>query len=248
MPRGGAGYDRHITVFSPEGRLFQIEYAFKAVKASGLTSVAIKGKDCVVFVGQKKVPDKLVDPTSVTSLHNITPDIGCIMTGAEADKLRQVEVARQFAANFLYQNGYEVPVHYLAKQIATRNQLWTQHAAQRAMGVVMILGGVNAEDGSKLYKVDPAGQFMGWKATSAGLKFEAAQNHFEKALKKDGQEFKGLSADEAVDTAIMALQAALATDFKAEDCEVGICEQGKSFRVMKNDEVTARLTAIAERD
>jgi 20S proteasome subunit alpha 1 len=114
----------------------------------------------------------------------------------------------------------------------------------------MILGGAGAadEDGAQLYKVDPAGQFMGWKATSAGAKFEAAQNHFEKQLKKDGAEFKNLGTTESVDAAIMALQAALATDFKAEDCEVAVCEKGKPFRVLADEEVAARLTAIAERD
>merc|ERR1719258_671022 len=83
MSARSAGYDRHITVFSPQGRLIQVEYAFKAAKGPGITAVAIRGKDCVVLVSQKKVPDSLVDPACITHLHKITPKIGAVTCGAK---------------------------------------------------------------------------------------------------------------------------------------------------------------------
>lgn len=83
MSRGGssAGYDRHITIFSPEGRLYQVEYAMKAVKHTQLTAVAVKGEDSVVVVCQKKVPDKMLDPSTITSLWRISDQVGAAIIG-----------------------------------------------------------------------------------------------------------------------------------------------------------------------
>lgn len=76
-------YDRNISVFSPEGRLFQVEYALKAVRNEGITTIAIRADDAVVLVTQKKVQDRLIDPDSVYHMHNITNNIGCVVTGSQ---------------------------------------------------------------------------------------------------------------------------------------------------------------------
>jgi 20S proteasome subunit alpha 1 len=82
------------------------EYAFKAVKGGNLTSVAMKGNGCVALVTQKKVPDKLIDPASVTHMYRLTPQLGCVMTGLSADGKALVVKARQEAAEFKFDNGY----------------------------------------------------------------------------------------------------------------------------------------------
>ncbi|XP_062216595.1 proteasome subunit alpha type-6-like [Phragmites australis] len=116
----GAGYDRHITIFSPEGRLYQVEYAFKAVKSAGFTSIGMRGKDSVCVVTQKKVPDKLLDHTSVTHLFLITKYIGLLATGFIADARSLVCQARNEVAEFCFKWGYEMPVDVLAKWIADK--------------------------------------------------------------------------------------------------------------------------------
>ncbi|GMH68087.1 hypothetical protein TrLO_g13702 [Triparma laevis f. longispina] len=80
-----SNYDHHISIFSPNGRLYQIEYAFKASQSSGLTSVACRGLNSVAICTQKKVPERLVDPESVSNVFTIVPSIGCLMTGIGPD-------------------------------------------------------------------------------------------------------------------------------------------------------------------
>ncbi|KAI3997457.1 hypothetical protein MKX01_008064 [Papaver californicum] len=246
MSRGsGAGYDRHITIFSPEGRLYQVEYAFKAVKASGITSIGVRGKDSVCVVTQKKVPDKLLDQSSVTHLFPITKYLGLLATGMTADARSLVQQARNQAAEFRFKWGYEMPVDVLAKWLADKSQVYTQHAYMRPLGVAAMVLGIDEETGPQLYKCDPAGHFFGHKATSAGLKEQEAINFLEKKMKSDPK----FTYEETVQTAISALQSVLQEDFKATEIEVGVVrKENTEFRVLTTEEIDEHLTAISERD
>jgi len=241
------GYDRHITIFSPEGRLYQVEYAFKAVKGAGLTSVAIKGADAVVMVTQKKMPDKLMDRDFITHLYHITKNIGCVTTGMSADARALIFRAREIAAKFADKNGYEIPVHYLALKVANIGQLYTQHAYMRPFGVTAIFCQIDDEKGPSLYKVDPSGHFLGYYACAAGAKEQEATNALEKIIKKKAD----LSEDQTIDEAIQCLQAILGMDFKATDIEVGLVSKVRGstkFQKLSDAEVEEHLTAIAEKD
>lgn len=97
-----------ISIFSPEGRLYQVEYAFKAINSAGITSAAVRGRDAAVVISQKKIPDKLIDPSTVSYIFEISENVGVVMTGSLADSCAQVARARSEAADFQYKYGYEM--------------------------------------------------------------------------------------------------------------------------------------------
>lgn len=251
MNRGSsAGYDRHITIFSPEGRLFQVEYAFKAVKGPGITSIAVRGKDSVCAVTQKKVPDKLIDPTSVTSAFQLSENHGCIATGVLTDAKAMVQRTRSEAAEFKLDYAYEIPVEYLARRVADENQVYTQHAYMRPLGVSMTIIGMDEEMGPSLYKCDPAGHYVGYRACAAGAKEQEALNFLQNKFKtKDGELPVLLSEEDTIQTAIAALQNVLSADFKPEEIEVAVVSASNpKFHLLSADEIEEHLTSLAERD
>ncbi|CAD8060597.1 unnamed protein product [Paramecium primaurelia] len=245
MSRGSQGHEFYITLFSPEGRLYQVEYAFKAVKTSGLTSIGVKGTDTVCLITEKRVPDKLIDEKSVTNLYNVSEKIGALTTGIPSDARALVTRMRYEAGEFRLKNGYYCPVDVLSKRMADLAQTNTQYYQMRSYGVETILCQYDDELGPLLYKLDPSGHYSGYKATASGVKEQESINYLEKQIKKKAD----LNYDETIMLAIQTLQNVISQDFKPTDIEVGIVtKQDKKFHKLTNEQVDHYLNLIANRD
>lgn len=240
---GSTGYDRHITIFSPEGRLYQVEYAFNAAKTSGLTSIAVRGKDSVCVITQRKIPGKLIDPESITSIIPISNTLGAVINGIQADCRAIIQKARKDSADFRLKYGYNIPVDHLAIRMADMAQLYTQHAYMRPLAAVSIFFGIDDEQGPQLYKVDPAGYCVGYSAVSYGAKEQESSNYLEKKIK----EKPDLSFAATVQTALSAMVSVLSEDFKAREIEIGVLSiEHPTLHLLTPNEINAHLQRLED--
>lgn len=243
-----AGYDGHITIFSPEGRLYQVEYAFKATNQTNINSLAVRGKDCTVVISQKKVPDKLLDPTTVSYIFCISRTIGMVVNGPIPDARNAALRAKAEAAEFRYKYGYDMPCDVLAKRMANLSQIYTQRAYMRPLGVILTFVSVDEELGPSIYKTDPAGYYVGYKATATGPKQQEITTNLENHFKKSKiDHINEESWEKVVEFAITHMIDALGTEFSKNDLEVGVATKDKFF-TLSAENIEERLVAIAEQD
>jgi len=238
-------FDKALKVFAQDGHIYQIEYAFKAIQSFGMTSIAVRGTDSVVVCTQKKVPDRLLVADSVTSIFNIADTIGLIAVGNMNDAKSLVTWLRHQATEFKFKNGYEVPLHVLAQTMGQFQQKYSQYVGMRPFCTTLTLVGCDEEFGPQVFRVDPAGHAVGFRAVSTGTKEQEAMSQLEKHFKKNQGQW---SYKEAVEVAIQTLQTVISSDFKANEIEVGVATvQNPRFVKLTEAEIEKHLNELADK-
>ncbi|MFH0829773.1 MAG: archaeal proteasome endopeptidase complex subunit alpha [Candidatus Aenigmatarchaeota archaeon] len=212
------GYDRAIVTFSPDGRLFQVEYAREAVKR-GTTSLALMFKDGVVFAAMRPLPELSIPNGGSDKVHQLDDNLGTAISGFLADGRVLIDIARMKAQ--VYKLTYDEPLHVLGavKEVSDRMQLYTQFGGVRPFGVALLIGGVD-EKGPQLYEIDPSSAYYAWKAQAIGKGSAEAL----KILRKSWKE--GMDQDSAIKLAIEALKAA-EKGVKPVEMELAIATENK---------------------
>ncbi len=182
------GYDRAITVFSPDGRLYQVEYAIETVRR-GTVAVGVKCKDGIVFAVEEK-PRKLQISENAQKIFQIDDHVGVAAAGYIPDARSQVDNARFFSQSNKMIYDEEVEVETIAKHLADQCQQYTQYAGVRPYGVALILGGV-VNNTPQLYLTDPSGTYISYDAISIGSGSDSVTDFLEKTYKEE------LTLDEA---------------------------------------------------
>ena len=176
------GYDRSSIMFSPDGRLLQVEYAKKTVK-QGTTAMGMVCKDGVLLLADKRINEPLVLPSSVEKVSPIDDHIGATASGIVSDGRILIDNGRMMAQK--HRVTYDTPIDVLSlvKGICDIKQYYTQMGGARPFGVSLLIAGIN--DGNDLYVTDPTGIFFQYKATAIGDKDEEIKLLLNKMYKEN---------------------------------------------------------------
>jgi proteasome alpha subunit len=190
------GYDRAITVFSPDGRLYQVEYAIETVRR-GTIAVGIKSKDGIVIAVEEK-PRKLQISDVAQKIFQVDDHVGLAAAGYIPDARSQVDNARFFSQSNKLIYDEPVEVETIAKHLADQSQQFTQYAGVRPFGVSLIIGGV-VNNNPELYLTDPSGTYISYEAIAIGSDSDKVTDFLEKTYTNN------LSLDDAGALAVAAI-------------------------------------------
>ncbi len=221
------GYDRAITMFSPDGRLLQVEYAKKTVR-QGSSAIGIVCKDGVVIITDKRIVDKLIVPEAVEKIFQIDEHIAATASGILSDARVLIERAQLKAQQ--HRVVYDAPVEpiTIVKDICDLKQICTQSGGLRPFGVSILVGGIDKE-GPKLFETDPTGIYFRYYATAIG----EGETEIEEILHKNYKE--DITIEEGIELGVKAIVEVIDKDIPVErlDCAYVKSDEKKFVRPKK---------------
>jgi proteasome alpha subunit len=224
------GYDRAITVFSPDGRLFQVHYAQEAVRR-GATVMGMKSKDGIALLVDKRISTKLLEAESIEKIFKLDDHIGAVASGLVADGRALVDRARVEAQVNHVTYGEPISIEVLAKKISDHIQTLTQYGGVRPYGTALLIAGVD-DSGQRLFETDPSGALYEYKAVSIGANRNIVMEMLENQYHSD------MSLDDAILLGIRALYKSMEAKGEFPTIEVGIIGAvDRKFRKLSESEV-----------
>ncbi len=237
MPHQLMGYDRAITMFSPDGRLLQVEYAKKTVR-QGSTAIGMVCSDGVLLVTDKRIVDTLVVPESVEKIWQIDDHIGATASGILSDARVLIERAQLRAQQHRVTYDTEVDVITIVKDICNLKQICTQSGGLRPFGVSILIAGIDA-DKPTLYETDPTGIFFEYKASVIGEGEVEIEEILQKEYKQD------LIIEQGLKLCLGALRKVLGENFSIERIDAAyIKKDEKKFKKFSKETIDRNLSEV----
>lgn len=235
MQPSGRGYDHSITMFSPDGRLFQVEYARESVKR-GTTTAGLKFRDGVILVCDKRIASRLILPESIEKMFKIDDHIGFATSGLVADARQLVDRARVECQVNRITFAAPVPVDTLAKKICDFKQSFTQYGGARPYGTALLIGGVD-ENGIHLFETDPSGAYQSYHAGAIGSGRVNVVEYFEENWKS------GMTLNAGVKLGLEALRTSLDAELNRDAVEIAIIDSD-GYRNLDRNEVNSQIDKL----
>ena len=231
------GYDRAITMFSPDGRLLQVEYAKKTVK-QGSTAIGIVCSDGVVLLADKRIVDTLIIPESVEKIFQIDDHMGAAASGIMSDARVLVERAQMKAQQHKVTYDTAVDTLSVVKDICALKQVTTQSGGYRPFGVALLIAGVD-DDRPRLFETDPTGIFFEYRAAAIG----EGDTEAEEVLKKNWK--PTITIQEAIKLAVKALSKIIEENFDIQRLEcVYITTKDKKYITVPTAELSKIVSQL----
>ncbi|HII53696.1 proteasome endopeptidase complex, archaeal, alpha subunit [Candidatus Micrarchaeota archaeon CG08_land_8_20_14_0_20_49_17] len=226
-------YDRAITVFSPDGRLFQVEYAKEAVRR-GATAMGVVCKDGMVLVAHKSQSSKLLVTDSLKKIFEIDTGMALTASGLIADARRLIDMARLETQRHRLVYAEAPTIEYIAKSICDTMQIYTQYGGIRPFGVSLLLAGV--DDRPRLFEIEPSGALTGFLADSIGSGKKEVDEYLEKEYKES------ITVEDGISLCVRALKKGTELELTPPTVEIGaVTSKVKKFQFLSEKEVEKYL-------
>jgi proteasome alpha subunit len=239
MQPSGRGYDHGITTFSPDGRLFQVEYARESVKR-GTTTVGLKYRGGVLLIVDKRIASRLIIPESIDKVYKIDDHIGFATSGLVADARQLVARARAECQINRITYSDKVPVDILTKKICNFKQSFTQYGGTRPFGTALLIAGVD-DNGIHLYETDPSGAYQSYQAGAVGRGRNSVVEYFEKKWKKN------MTQNAAVKLGLEALRSSMEEDLNKNAVQIAVLDKD-GFRLMDQEETIGHIDKLPAKE
>lgn len=235
--QAGRGYDMAITQFSPEGRLFQVEYAIEAVRR-GTTAIVCRNKQSVVFAVEKK-SSELQEVLGSEKIFKIDNHIGVAIAGLTADARVLVDRARLQAQVNLLNYDETISVKDSTLNICEYLQLFTQNAGVRPFGVSLLIAGIDSDGKASLYLTDPSGAMWGYKAFAIGSGASEARAYLEEHYNED------INDEDLKLLPLRTLKELMGDNLNKSTCDVAyILKDDKKFELLNLEEKEELLNKL----